>query len=640
MQQIRWSPSLIADTPQQALSRLYQLPNSQYTEPEFSWKYAVAPSPIGFVRGQSLGAQFEGNLFVGASRPTLSGGYLFRFPLTNDRLHLAPTDGRLADRVADNADKFDLNESDSLLVGQNFGITTDIQTGPNGNLYIVSLSNSAIYEIYATSPTLFTANLSGAQEVPPTNSSATGAATLLLSPFQTTARVSLSFNSLSSGQSAAHIHGPAAPGTNAGVLFGLPLGQFSNYEINLTQTDVQNLKDGLLYINVHSLTFPNGEIRGQFNSSTTASSLQLGASNYSVNENEGSLLITVNRYGNTSNAVSIDYTTIDGTASEQSDYQLASGTLTFAPGQTSRTFSILVTDDAYVEGTETLSIVLSNPKGGAFAGSPLIANVTIQDDDTAQPTANPIDDARFFVRQHYLDFLNREPDKGGLDYWTSQITNCGSDANCINIKRTDVSAAFFVEQEFQQTGFFLYRFTKASLGVRPTYEQFTRDRGALVVGAGLEASKQAYAEEFVQRPDFISRYGASSTCPDFVDALINTVQQGSGVNMTARRFELIGECNTYANAGPTQRARVIRKLIEYPEFVEAEFNPAFVLAEYFGYLKRNPDEGGYQFWLDVLNTRVPGNYRSMVCAFITSREYQERFSSVVPHNNTECSAIR
>jgi hypothetical protein len=156
----------------------------------------------------------------------------------------------------------------------------------------------------------------------------------------------------------------------------------------------------------------------------------------------------------------------------------------------------------------------------------------------------------------------------------------------------------------------------------------------------LEANKQAFAEEFVQRPDFINRYGAASTCPDFVDALINTVQQGSAVDMTARRTELIGECNIYANAGPTQRARVIRKLIEYPEFVEAEYNPAFVLAEYFGYLRRNPDEGGYQFWLDVLNTRVPGNYRSMVCAFITSREYQERFSPVVPHNNTECSAIR
>jgi aldose sugar dehydrogenase len=640
LQQIRWSPSLIADTPQQALSRLYQLPNSQYTEPEFSWKYAVAPSPIGFVRGQSIGAQFDGNLFVGASRTTLSGGYLFRFPLTNDRLHLAPVDGRLADRVADNADKFDLSESESLLVGQNFGVTTDIQTGPDGNLYIVSLSNGVIYEIYATTPTLFAANLTGAQEVPPTNSGATGTATILLSPDEKTARVSLSFNALSSGQSAAHIHGPAPSGTNAGVLFGLPLGQFSDYEINLTPTDVQNLKNGLLYINVHSLTFPNGEIRGQFTSSATASSLQLGASSYSVNENEGSLLVTVNRYGDSSSAVSIDYMTIDGTASEQSDYQLASGTLMFAAGQTSKTFSLLVTDDAYVEGAETLGIVLKNPQGGALAGSPLIASVTIIDDDHAPPTSNPIDDARFFVRQHYLDFLNREPDKGGLDYWTSQITNCGVDANCINIKRTDVSAAFFVEQEFQQTGFFLYRFTKAALGVRPTYEQFTRDRNALTVGAGLEASKQAFAEEFVQRPDFISKYGASSNCPDFVDALINTVQQGSAINMTARRTELIGECNIYANAGATQRARVVRKLIEYPEFVEAEYNPAFVLAEYFGYLKRNPDEGGYQFWLDVLNTRVPGNYRSMVCAFITSREYQERFSPVVPHNNTECSAIR
>ncbi|HEY0385579.1 MAG TPA: DUF4214 domain-containing protein, partial [Pyrinomonadaceae bacterium] len=201
------------------------------------------------------------------------------------------------------------------------------------------------------------------------------------------------------------------------------------------------------------------------------------------------------------------------------------------------------------------------------------------------------------------------------------------------------SAAFFVEQEFQQTGFFLYRFRKAALGLRPTYAQFALDRGMLQPEPNLEASKEAFAEDFVQKPEFMAKYGASSTCQAFTDALLDTVRQGSGVDMAARRNELINECNIYANSGPQQRARVIRRLIEYQEFVQAEYNPAFVLTEYFGYLRREPDEGGYQFWLDVLNTRVPGNYRSMVCAFITSREYQERFSPIVPHNNTECSAI-
>jgi uncharacterized repeat protein (TIGR01451 family) len=638
LQQNRWSPQLIADTPQQALARLYQLPNSHYTEPEFSWKYAVAPSPIGFVRGSSLGSQYSGNLFVGASRTTLQGGYLFRFPLTDDRRHLAPTDFRLSDRVADNLDKFDLAESESLLIGKDFGITTDIQTGPNGNLYVVSLSAGAIYEIYATPPTLFVATLNGAQEVPPTNSAATGAATLLLSADEKTALVSLSFTNLSGPQTDAHIHGPAAPGSNAGVLFALPLGQFSNQQISLTPQQAQDLKNGLLYINVHSANFPNGEIRGQLTASSSASSLQLSAPVYSVAENSGSLLVTVNRYGNLSSALSVDYTTTDGTASERSDYELAAGTLRFAPGETSRSFRVLITDDVYVEPAETLTITLSNPQGGALTGSPAAAIITIQDNDSAQPTLNPIDDASFFVRQHYLDFLNREPDREGLDYWTGQIARCDADPACINIRRTDVSAAFFVEQEFQQTGFFLYRFHKAALGVRPLYAQFSRDRGSLSVGPGLEADKEAFAESFVLRPEFIAKYGAASTCPAFTDALINTVRQGSGVDMSARRLDLIGECNIYINT-PGVRARVIRKLIEYPEFTQAEYNPAFVLTEYFGYLRRDADEGGYQFWLDVLNNRVPGNYRSMVCAFITSREYQERFSPVIPHSNTECSAI-
>ena len=147
LQQLRWPPSNIADTPQQALSRMFMLPGAQYVDPEFSWKYALAPSPIGFVKGGGLGPQFEGDLFVGASRTTLLNGFLFRFKLTTDRQHFSFSDPRLADRVADNLDKFDLTESESLVVGKDFGITTDIQTGPNGNVFVVSLSNGAVYEI-------------------------------------------------------------------------------------------------------------------------------------------------------------------------------------------------------------------------------------------------------------------------------------------------------------------------------------------------------------------------------------------------------------------------------------------------------------------------------------------------------------
>ena len=212
LQQLRWPPSNTALTPQQALSRMFMLPGAQYIDPEFSWKYAVAPSPIGFVKGRGLGPQFEGDLFVGASRTTLLNGFLFRFKLTSDRQHFSFTDPRLADRVADNIDKFDQTESESLLIGKDFGITTDIQTGPNGNVFVVSLSNGAVYEIKSKPSLLFVANLTGSQETPPNNSTATGRASLLLSPDEKTARVSLTFSGLSSAQTDAHIHGPAVPG--------------------------------------------------------------------------------------------------------------------------------------------------------------------------------------------------------------------------------------------------------------------------------------------------------------------------------------------------------------------------------------------------------------------------------------------
>lgn len=370
-----------------------------------------------------------------------------------------------------------------------------------------------------------------------------------------------------------------------------------------------------------------------------AQGVQFNSPTFSTTEASIAATVTVIRPCNASGTITVDYATSDGTALQQSDYTIAVGKLIFAPGEVSKTITILVNEDAYVENDETVTLTLSNPTGGAIFGSPSTATLTITDNDTAPPTTNPIDEASNFVIQQYHDFLSRTPDAGGLAYWTDQITMCGADTACINRRRAEVSAAFFVEQEFQQTGFFIYRFGKASLGVRPTYKQFSRDRGALQIGPGLEASKEAFAEEFVQRPEFIAGYGASSSCPDYVDTLIANVNTGSGVNLVARRNDLINECNIYANAGPTQRARVVRKLIEYPEFMQAEYNPAFVLAEYFGYLRRDPDPGGYQFWLDVLNNRVPGNYRAMVCAFITSREYQERFSPVVARNNQECSAV-
>ena len=148
LQQIRWSPTNIADTPQEALSRLFMLPGAHYSAPELSWKFEVAPAGIGFLESRALGPQFENDLFVGAARTFLEGGHLFRLNLTGNRQKIAVDDPRLEDRVADNVNKWEITESESLLFGRNFGIGTDVQTGPNGNLFVVSLDQGAIYEIF------------------------------------------------------------------------------------------------------------------------------------------------------------------------------------------------------------------------------------------------------------------------------------------------------------------------------------------------------------------------------------------------------------------------------------------------------------------------------------------------------------
>jgi glucose/arabinose dehydrogenase len=129
-----------------------QEPVSHYSDPEFSWRFEVAPAGIGFITSRALGPQYQGDLIVGAARNFLQGGTLFRFNLTGNREKVAVDDPALEDRVADNLAKFDITESESLLFGTGFGVGTDVHTGPNGNLYVVSLSNGAIYEIYRQSP--------------------------------------------------------------------------------------------------------------------------------------------------------------------------------------------------------------------------------------------------------------------------------------------------------------------------------------------------------------------------------------------------------------------------------------------------------------------------------------------------------
>jgi hypothetical protein len=257
------------------------------------------------------------------------------------------------------------------------------------------------------------------------------------------------------------------------------------------------------------------------------------------------------------------------------------------------------------------------------------------DNDISAPTTNPIDDAQFFVRQQYLDFLNRQPDTGGLAFWTSQITSCGSDATCINQRRIDVSAAFFGSQEFKDTGFFVDRLYNLLLGRQPSYIEFMTDLSNLPASPNIIQLEQAYTELFLQRAAVLSAFPLSQTRDQFIDALLQRLSN-AGLNLSSKRPELVAEYD----AGTSQinsRGRVVFKLIGYPEYTQTLNNSAFVLSEYFGYLRRDPEAGGFQFWLNILNTT--GNSRGMVCSFLTSAEYQDRFSSIRTRNNSLCSSL-
>ncbi len=243
--------------------------------------------------------------------------------------------------------------------------------------------------------------------------------------------------------------------------------------------------------------------------------------------------------------------------------------------------------------------------------------------------ANPLEDSQFFVTQHYLDFLNRTPDSGGLDYWTQQLTQCGTDAACITQRRIAVSAAFFMGQEFQETGSVVYRFYKAAYGQRPTYAEFSAARSHLIGGDQLPASTLEFANQFVGGSEFKQAYPDSLAPADFIDKLYGTAGLRRGVMARSQAIEGMTSHNK-------SRAQVLLEVIDTKTFQEQEYNSAFVLMQYFGYLRRDPDQGGYNFWLNVLNNNEPGNYRGMVCSFITSREYQERFSMSVTRSNQDC----
>ena len=240
-----------------------------------------------------------------------------------------------------------------------------------------------------------------------------------------------------------------------------------------------------------------------------------------------------------------------------------------------------------------------------------------------------INDADFFVSQHYIDFFARFPDQSGLSYWADQITTCINTPGCNVIgRKVGTSAAFFIENEFQQTGYFVYKIFKGTLNRQPTYAEFKPDRR--VVSSG-PTGKAALVASFVQRPAFLQAYQNANTGQAFVTAVIATVQQTSGVTLASQPL-----LSAYDSGG---RAAVVSAVADDPAFSQAEYNRAFVAMQYWGYLVRDYDQGGYNHWLDVVDNRATNNYRAMVCAFITSPEYQERFGNQLFYTNNDCANI-
>jgi hypothetical protein len=182
---------------------------------------------------------------------------------------------------------------------------------------------------------------------------------------------------------------------------------------------------------------------------------------YSVEEGVASVAVRVLRAGPSAPSVAVDVTSEDGTARQKGDYTLVVGRLLFAPGETERSFEVLVNEDAYAEGAEFATLLLQHPSGGSALGTPNTATLAITDDAT-EPTSNPIDNARTFVGTHYHDLLYRQADQSGEEFWTQAVESCGASAGCLTGRRADVSAAFFLSIEFQQTGYLVIRAHKAA----------------------------------------------------------------------------------------------------------------------------------------------------------------------------------
>ena len=384
---------------------------------------------------------------------------------------------------------------------------------------------------------------------------------------------------------------------------------------------------------------------------TEAATLQFSFLNQTAPESDGGAYVVVRRSGNLSGAVSVrvrtaddnsfvrcdDTTTVPNRAFPRCDYSTTIETVTFGPGEAAKSVRVPLVDDVHVEPNETVGLTLSNPSAGAQLGPFNTTSLIITSSDAAgQP--NPVDTHAFFVRQQYLDFLSREPDAGGFGAWLGVLNNC---ANAFNTNpaspsagcdRNLVSSSFFRSAEFQLKGFYVFRFYALTHGRRPQYTEIIPDMRTVTGATEAEVyqKKAAFAADWVNSPAFQTPYG-SLTNQGLVDALMSKYSLASirtpdpaapdgDARITLTRADLVARLN----AAMLTRPQLVRAIVDSDEVSAAEFRRAFVAMQYFGYLRRDPEEPGFTNWVNYLNAN-PSDFYTMVNGFANSGEYRLRF---------------
>jgi glucose/arabinose dehydrogenase len=376
-----------------------------------------------------------------------------------------------------------------------------------------------------------------------------------------------------------------------------------------------------------------------------APTVQFSATTYSFSEGAGHATAVITRTGANDSTVSVKFETVDefvdvscaavtGAAYARCDYATTVDRVTFAPGETSKEIRIPLVDDAHVEGNETVQLRLSETNGLAVVGTPGTATLTITDNDTTAG-ANPIFNTPFFVRQHYLDFLSREPEPN--EPWSAILNNCPNVNNDPRCDRITVSQSFFGAPEFRLKGLYVYLFYRVAFNRRPDYREIIPDMSSVTgqTTADTYARRAAFPVSFAQRQEFRTTYE-----PLLNTAYVNTLLDRYGLQqittpdpqnpegttkITLTRAELISRLGA-TGAQALTRAQVLRAIVESDEIFAREYNGAFVAMQYFGYLRRTPEESGYQDWLRVI-TQDPNNVRVMINGFMNSTEYRLRFGN-------------